>query len=163
MAESIHYQVLEAIQSRLAAIAGDGGSTYWYTPDKTVRCTVYDRLLADPSAGDQIYAVRAGEERHQEETAQSVAAEAEVFVLMLRRTAEVDESPFGPDGGLKAREQDRMAQDILRKLWSDPTLGGLVNNVAGDRLYLDRDVDIEGWACVEARFTVFYSYDKGTP
>jgi hypothetical protein len=169
MAESKHHQIAEALKARFEAISGDGGATYWYTPDRVARCTVWDRLLADPTAGAVLYGIRAGRETHREESTGDavsgggLAAEAEFFVLMLRQTNAVDENPLGPDSGVKAREQDRMVRDFLRALWLDVTLGGLANNIADGSVEVDRDVDVEGWACVEARFTVLYSYFARTP
>lgn len=162
MAESIHYQIAEALKARLAAITGDLGATYWYTPDRVVRVQTYDRLVADPTVG-MVYALRAGEERHREEATQVVGAEAEFFCLMLRPTEAADDAPFGADESTKAREQDRMVRDFLKALWGDVTLGGLANNVVDGSLFVDRDVDVEGWACVEARFAVSYSYPSGAP
>jgi hypothetical protein len=92
-----------------------------------------------------------------------VAAEAEFWVLLLRPTLASDDNPFGSDESTKAVEQDRMVRDFLRALLLDVTLGGLVSNVVDGSLVIDRDVDVEGWACAEARFTVRYSYQALTP
>ncbi len=163
MAESKHGQIAEALKARLAAIAGDNGTAYWYTPAKVVRVQAYDRLIADPSVG-MVYAIRAGEERHAEETTGGgVVAEAEFFCLMLRPTEAADDQPFGADESTKATEQDRMVRDFLRALWLDVTLGGLASNVVDGSLVIDRDVDVEKWAVAEARFTVRYSYQALTP
>lgn len=169
MAESRHSQIVEALRTRLAAIVGDGGSTYWYTPARVVRAQVYDRLLADDSVGTPIYALRAGEETHEEESTGDavsgggIRARAEVFVLLMARTQAADDSPFGFDGETKALEQDRMIRDVLKKLWQDVTLGGLATNLSDGQLVVDREVDVEGWACVEVRLAVVYSYLAGTP
>jgi hypothetical protein len=168
MAESLHHQIAEALRTRLAAITGDGGTTYWYTPAGVARVQAYDRLVADPTVG-MVYAIRAGEERHREEgtgsptTGGLVAAEAEFWVLMLRPTEATDDNPFGADASTKATEQDRMVRDFLRALWLDVTLGGLANNIVDGSLIVDRDMEVEGWAVAEARFAVFYSYPARTP
>jgi hypothetical protein len=162
MAESIHHAIGEALKARLAALTGDNGAAYWYTPDRVVRVQAYDRLVADPTVG-MVYAIRAGEERHREEATQTVMAEAEWWVLMLRPTEAADDSPFGADESTKATEQDRMARDFLKALWTDVTLGGLALNVVDGSLYVDRDMDVEGWAVVEARLSILYSYPKATP
>lgn len=168
MAESIHHQIAEALKTRLSAIVGDGGTTYWYTPDRVVRVQSYDRLIADPTVG-MVYAIRAGEERHREEgtggptTGGQVGAEAEFFVLMLRPSDASDDNPFGADESTKPIEQGRMVRDFLRALWLDVTLGGLALNISDGSLMIDRDVDVEGWAVAEARFTVLYTYLSRTP
>ena len=168
MAESKHHQIAEALKARFTAIVTDGGTTYWYTPAKVVRVQAWDRLIADPSV-EQVYALRAGEERHTEESTGDAAsgggvkAEAEFFVLLLRPSLAADENPFGADASTKPTEQDRMVRDFLRALWLDVTLGGLVENVVDGSLVIDRDVDVEGWAVAEARFTVVYSYLSRTP
>ena len=166
--ESKHSQIAEALKTRFAAIVADGGTTYWYTPAKVARVQAYDRLLADPTVG-HVYAVRAGEERHSEESTGSpstggvMSAEAEIFVLLLRPSAAVDDNPFGVDASTKAIEQDRMVRDFLRALFLDVTLAGLVTNVVDGSLVVDRDMEIEGWAVAEARFTGRYSYPARTP
>lgn len=166
--ESKHNQIADALKARFAAIVADGGATYFYTPAQVARVQAYDRLLADPTVG-QVYALRAGEERHREEstggavTGGIVAAEAEFFVLLLRPTAAVDDNPFGADASTKAIEQDRMVRDFLRALFLDVTLGGLASNIVDGSLIVDRDMEIEGWAVAEARFTVLYTYPSRTP
>jgi hypothetical protein len=162
VAESIHYAIGEALKARLVALTGDNGAAYWYTPDRVVRVQSYDRLVSDPTVG-MAYAIRAVEERHREEATQTVMAEAEWWVLMLRPTEATDDNPFGSDESTKAREQDRMARDFLKALWVDVTLGGLALNVVDGSLFVDRDMDVEGWAVVEARFSILYSYPKATP
>lgn len=168
MAESVHHRIAEAIKARLAAIVGDNGATYWYSPDRVVRVQAWDRLIADPTVG-MVYGIRAGEERHREEstggpsTGGIVAAEAEFWVLMLRPSSAADDQPFGADESTKATEQDRMVRDFLRALWLDVTLGGLASNISDGSLAIDRDVDVEGWAVAEARFVVLYSYPARTP
>jgi len=168
MAESLHNQIADALKARLGAIARDGGATYWYTPDRVARVQGYDMLSADPTVG-MAYLVRAGEERHAEESTGDAAsgggvrAEAEFWVLMLRPTAAADENPFGADASTKAIEQDRMVRDFLRALWLDVTLGGLVQNVVDGSLVIDRDIEVRGWAAAEARFTIVYSYLSRIP
>jgi len=163
VAESQHSRIAEALKARFAAIVGDNGTTYWYTPARVARVQAYDRLIADPSVG-AVYAIRAGEERHTEEgTGGLVGAEAEFWTLLLRPTLSSDDNPFGTDESTKAIEQDRMVRDFLRALFLDVTLGGLASNVVDGSLVIDRDVDVEGWACAEARYTVRYSYQALAP
>ena len=168
MAESRHTQIAAALKARFEAVTGDSGATYWYTPAKVVRIQANDRMLADPSVG-MVYAIHAGEERHREESTGDataggiMAAEAEFFVLLLRPTAAADDNPFGADASTKAIEQDRMVRDFLRALFLDVTLGSLASNIAAGSLIVDRDLEVEGWAAAEARFTVLYSYPARTP
>ena len=166
--ESKHNQIAQALIDRFAAIVTDGGTTYWYTPARVVRVQAYDRLLADPTVG-LVYAIRAGDERHREEstgdatTGGRMEATAEFFVLLLRPTEAADADPFGADAGTKAIEQDRMVRDFLRALFLDVTLGGLASNIAAGSLVVDRDTDVEGWAVAEARFSAVYTYPARTP
>lgn len=169
MPESIHWQIAEALRAKLEAISEDDGATYWYTPDRVVRVSQWDRILADTSL-TQIYALRAAEETHGEQgtgsvsTGGSVQAAAEFYLLMLRRDESSTLNPF--DEASPTREQivDRMVRDFLRALWDDVTLGGLARNVIAGSLFVDRDVAIEGpWAVAEARFSVDYDYLARTP
>jgi hypothetical protein len=50
VAEPILDQIESAIQARLAAIVGDGGLTYWFTPDKVLRHIFEERCLNRASA-----------------------------------------------------------------------------------------------------------------
>lgn len=164
MAESKHWQIAEALRTTLAEIVGDAGATYWYTPDAVVICDVWDGV-ADPSVGAEVMAIRPGEESHSEETPGTLRATAEFFVLLLRKTTATDPSPYQSDGGLRLKEKNRVIRDFLRALWEDVTLGGLVDNVNADSLYVNRDMGVDGdqWVAAEARFTVTYSYPKETP
>lgn len=168
MAESIHWQISAALVDALEAISADNGSTFWYTPERVVRVTSYERLLADASL-THILALRAQEETHSEQSTGSsatggvVGAVAEFTLLMLRRD-ETIESPF--DRASITREQivDRMVRDVLRAIWADVTLGGLAINISAGSLVIDRDVAVEGpWAVAEMRFAVEYDYLALTP
>lgn len=169
MAESIHWQIVEAIRAKLAAIAGDGGATYWYTPTHVLRVSSWERMLADSSL-EQILALRAQEETHGEEgtgslsTGGSVRTRAELTLLMLRRDERDTTNPFEEASPTREQIVDRMVRDVLRALWDDVTLGGLAINVVAGSFIVDRDVAVEGkWAVAEARFAVDYDYLAKTP
>lgn len=170
MAESIHYQISQALVAALDAIAGDGGSTYWYTPSRVVRVSVWDRLIADASH-EHILGLRAGEETHTEESTGTTAtgggmlATAEFYLLMLRREEADTGDPFDKPTTPRELVVDRMVRDCVRALLGgDVTLGGLAINIADGSLIVDRDIAVEGaWAVAEARFAVQYSYMSKTP
>lgn len=169
MAESLHTQILEAVKTVLKGIVEDAGESYWYTPTAVIACEAWDGV-PDPSVGDQVLAIRAGEERHTEETSGTVKAEAEVFILAIRKSDSADLSPYSGDTSTRLREKDRMVRDVLRALWANPTLkigtaDALVNNVCQDSLFVNRDMFVEGdaWVVAEMRFTVVYTYPKATP
>lgn len=170
MAESLHTQILDALKTVLSGIVEDAGVTYWYTPTAVIACEAWDGV-PDPSVGDQVLALRAGEERHAERTGGTVGAEAEFFLLALRKSDSADLSPYSGDTSTRLREKDRMVRDILRALWANPTLkigsaAALVDNVAQEPgLFVNRDMFVEGdaWVVAELRFTVVYSYPKETP
>lgn len=170
MAESRHWLIGEAIRAALGdiVVTGAAGSVYWYKPEKSVRVSRFDGLLDDATLA-QVFALRAGEETHTEESTGDptsggiVGAAAEFFLLMLRRHNQATENPYQESDPTRAKVVDRMVRDALRRLWIDVTLGGLANNISQGSLLIDRDVWVPGWACAEARFTVLYSYPARTP
>jgi hypothetical protein len=169
MAESIHWQIAEVIRSRLEAIAGDDGTTYWYTPDRAVYTLAFENVLADTTL-KQVFIVMAGEERQSEEATGSastggvVRSLSEFFVLMLRRDPRATTNAYREGDPTRERVVSRMVRDFVRAMWLDVTLGGLAINIARESLVIDRNMVIEGpWAVAEARFDVDYDFLALTP
>jgi hypothetical protein len=169
MAESIHEQLAAAVQASLAAIAGDAGATYWYTPGAVVRTLWFDEdgpnNVLDASISGPIYAVRPGDEQHEEKVTQSTDAEADLFILVAKVFRDSD-SPFKPASPSRWTVINRMVRDVLRKLLQDPQLlsvGGAVDNifVVPGIVYRDRWVD--GWAIAEIHLRIGYRYLGGVP
>lgn len=163
------YQVLQRVQTDLAAILADGGASYWYTPAAVhVVKTWDDERLWDPSR-QVIYAVRREARHHEEESTGSnatggyMAAAVDIHILVSQ--------VFTPSAPTDTPDEvlvvERMERDVLRKLlFEDVKLGGLVNNIALAGEGID-DTVIEnapaGWACGEITFRAGYTYPAVAP
>lgn len=169
MAESVHEQLAAAIKTSLAAIVGDAGTTYWYTPGAVARSSWSedDTPLLDPSVVGPIYAVRPGEERHTEDVGEVVNVLADIHILLVSRF-ETPEAPLTPATPSRATVVNRMVRDVLRKLLADVQLGafsvgGLVENIFAEPVIVDRDRFVAGWAIAEIVFASAYRYVGGAP
>jgi hypothetical protein len=159
--ESIHEQVAAALKTNLAAITADG-TNYNYTPDKVYRVSFFEDRFLDPGY-NHIILIRPGDETHEEYATQTAKANAEFFILIAYRFKQSTENPALADTPTRWTNIDRAIRDVLKKLWSDPQLGGLAINVAAETLDVSRDVSVEGWALAELRTVVSYIYTKGLP
>lgn len=159
--ESVHEQVAEALRSLLAGITADGTS-YHYTPDAVYRVSFFEDRFLDRSNPHTIL-IRPGDEQHEEYATQTVKANAEFYILVAYNIGPATENPASADTPTRWTHIDRAVRDVLKKLWSDPQLGGLAINIAAETLDISRDVSVEGWALAEIRTVVSYIYTKETP
>ena len=169
MAESNHELIAEAVRSSLAAINGDSGLTYWFTPGAVVRTLWFEETgpnsVLDSSITGPIYAIRPGEEDHTEGTTQEIDAAMDLFILVAAPFGTPD-SPFEPANPSRWTVINRMVRDVLRKLLQDVQLlsiGGAVENVMATPTIVDRDRFVEGWAIAEIHLRISYSYVGGVP
>jgi hypothetical protein len=170
VAESIHEQIAAAIQTSLAAIVSDGGTTYWYTPGAVVRTLWFsdeegDLNLLQEEIGGAIYAIRPGDETHEEGTTGQMRAEADIFILVAMPFTD-PETPFANAVPSRWTVVNRMVRDVLRKLLVDVRLlsaGGAVENIFASPVIVDRDRFVEGWAIAEIQMQVSYHYALGVP
>jgi hypothetical protein len=159
MSEPRDELVVQAVVARLAAIVGDLGATYWYTP--TVR-RVIEPTEADLDASlPAIYFLAPGDQADEEAGSGGVAAaRAELFLTLCVRL---------PGEGHKDEQQtrwvtaNRAVGDVKRALLADVTLGGLVDNVFFGSVRIDRSFFVERWAWAEMRFTLAYDYTRAAP
>src|SRR5262249_13042583 len=148
-------------------IAGDGGATYWYTPT-VIRTPGASAALLDvdvAAVNPAIYAVIPDEEEHVEEATQMMQAFMKIYVFLAVRFQPASELPFTQSAPIRWTVQNRAVRDVLKKLLTDVTLGGLVLNLFGDRVLVDRSARTyeDGWALVFMYFRVLYSYPFGAP
>jgi hypothetical protein len=158
---SIHEQIAEALKTSLAGITADS-SNYNYTPSKVYRVAFFEDRFLD-SSNPYIILIRPGSETHEEYATQTVKANAEFFILVAYRFGPSTENPALADSPTRWSQIDKAIRDVLKKLWSNPQLGGLAINVAAETLDVSRDVSVEGWALAELRTVVSYIYTKETP
>jgi hypothetical protein len=164
MPESLVEQIVAAIKTDLEAIAGDYGTTYWYTPDIVVRVDEYQNAhLKD--VYDTIYLLR---ETGNERTAAiaafgEVGAAFEVFVMvLLKDDRNADERDPFDASTLSGTLRNRMIRDVIKKLEGNRTLGGLAFDVEYSGVGRDFQ-EPEGWIVGEVAFEVSYIHALGTP
>jgi hypothetical protein len=162
MSESVHEQIAAAIQTALAGIVADNGTTYWYRPNAVRRVVWFDEQYLDSSLA-VIYLLRPGIERVSEEASQQIAGSAEFFLVVARRHEKVSEDPARETAPTRWTVADRMVRDVLKKLLADPTLGGKCDNVFAEDVTIDRDMYLDTWALAELRFIAQYTTAGSAP
>ena len=136
MADPKPTQVKRAVVALLSSIAGDGGETYWYTPDRVYRFNTYnDPRLVDASVAKKqggpavIYGVSSsagdGGAGVREGATSQVGVTLALVILALHS---VDASIAPEDQDEIA---DRMERDITKALLSNVTLANLLTPSSG--------------------------------
>jgi hypothetical protein len=168
VAESVHEQVLAALQAHLAGIVGDGGATYWYTPDRVLRPAAFHGACLDPSL-TTIYSL--SPVRVEDKPVNiSIGMEAVLTVdlaVATRFTPDAGENPLQQTEPFRWTIQSRLERDAKKRLRSNYNLLGVsgahrftavpVTDYAPDLTYL------EGWALVFLRVQLRYTYPDTTP
>jgi hypothetical protein len=162
MAESIFEQALLQIKDDIEGIVADGGSTYWYRPDRVDLVTFFEDRMLD-SSHDYIVLIRPGDENHEEKATNLCVSNSEVYILVSKRFELPTEFPPDESAPSRLTVVNRMVRDVLRSLWTDVQLGGLVENIAVEPILVDREREVEGWAMAEIRLVLRYDYVKETP
>ena len=170
MAEPRPEQIAAAIRTKLEEISGDGGATYWYTPDRVIRShAVTDRLL-DGSL-QTLYVVTPDRKDENRRTNGGpgciVRGIAFLTLTLLHRFTPPTENALvvtPADEPIRWTIQERMEGDVRKKLREDPKLGGISTDL--DLTASEEGADetfIEGWALAFVRLQVTYHYVQETP
>lgn len=155
-----HKRVMDALETSLEAITGDGFDSI--APAYVEQFTFWsERLLESYSGGTFVIFLEPGEETHEEsETSKGMSARCEVLIRLARR--------FGGDdlnGVRRGPWIDAAIKGVLDKLFSDPKigLGSVVDNVADEPLRIDRSLVVEdaAWAMALIRTVIRYHYIGG--
>lgn len=166
MSESKVKQIKAGLKTEIEAIAGDNGTTYWYTPDKVVRVDSFDsRQNFRDGYGDYIYLIRdtPNEDENIGMAAFSgMAHDLDIWLLLMARDKLGDIDPFTATT-LKGDVREKMIQDVRKMLENDVTRGGLALNTA--RYYIMRDFEDEpqGWIVAEISCVITYTHTRGDP
>lgn len=144
-----------AIRALLAGISA--GSTYWYTPERVAMCAYFDESWLE-GLGGPVYLIRAGEERVREDTTSQVEIATDFHILVAVKSETATDNPFLlQDGGETGRSTvlNRVIRDVIQRLLTDPTLGGIAINVMHETARVDREFFLMGdWLCAEITTTV---------
>jgi hypothetical protein len=173
MAEPRSEQVIAAVLTKLGAIVGDGGATFWNTP-KAVRAFVVNDELLDPSVAgpntnyDTIIAVTP--DRKEEQRASMGGASCLIrcrsfmTLTLLKPYIPATENPHLVEAPDRSTIQERMEQDVRKKLRADRKLGGTASDLeltdseeGADETY------VPGWAVAFMRLVVTFHYPQDTP
>jgi hypothetical protein len=164
MAESAAEQIVAAIKTRIGGIVGDGGVTYWLTPALVLRAPGYTRECLD-SSHETIYALIPDEEEQTEEASFEIHSDLRMDIALATRFSPASESPLNPPDPDRLKLQNRMAQDVLKRLLNDSATPfswfGAIGVENLEVLIIDRTAEHTyeiGWAIVFLRVVVRYSY-----
>jgi hypothetical protein len=163
MPEALSEQIPDAIVASLAAIVGDGGVTYWRTPSRVVRFGALSGEVLNKTH-ETIYVLTPDRLENRTHVGRVIDHELNIDVaLVAKLTLAIPEHPFSESAHTRWTIQNRMAQDVEKKLVAgDLTLGGLAYNV---ELVLwemgGEETWIEGWAVTFGRLRVTYRAERG--
>ena len=165
MSESIVEQIQASFKTELEAIAGDGGTNYWYTPGVVVRVDSFNsRQHFKDGYGDYLYLVNdSGDDRPTIQPAGfgETARVLDVFVMVAAKDLRGDRDPF--TATLKAGTiRNRMIKDVSKMLDGNYNRGSL----AFDTEHSDTRRDFaepDGWIVGELYFQVTYKHNIGEP
>lgn len=166
MAENRAETIEAAVRSSLAAIVGDAGANYWFTPSVALRHFGIVKEMFDASV-DLAYFVIGDDIDSEEDASYFVTKQLPLDVVGIKRFID-DERPFKAIDPKRGTIQLRMLRDVERKLRLDyqpgGTYNGLVENI--DVVALERSHDrtyMEGFAVVFARVLITYSHPADQP
>lgn len=172
MSERVHTLVRDALIDRLESIAGDFGTTYWYTPSKVIFYPAFTEDLLDESVGNPatIYVVSPGPRQKQPFTFGKVLTIATFDITCAQRYRD-SESAFSPPDVDRGKIQDRMTGDVEKALLKDfASDAGTVFGRSDVHGVDVGSVDVtaentwhESWALAFMPVQVHYTYAETTP
>jgi hypothetical protein len=169
MAESKAEQIVAAIVTRLEGIAEDNGVTYWLTPDRVLRAPGFTRDCLDSSLAT-IYTAVPVDDQVIEHTSGEVQRELVLAIALATKYTPSSESPLNPPDPDRWKLQNRMVQDVLKRLLDDSTVPfnwfGAIGVENLEVLLIDMTAENTyeiGWAIVLLRIVVKYAHPAGEP
>lgn len=163
MGESIIEQIQAKVKTELAAIVGDAGVNYWYTPDKVTRVDEWHRNHLVETYGI-IYLVsdRGDVNLNLRESALGKdARDLDVPILVAYQDKRDEKDPHRATTG-SGTIRNRMLQDVTKKLNSDYKRGALAINTEIPRELRDFE-EPAGWIVGELLATVTYDHEFASP
>lgn len=155
------YQVSGAILTSLAAIVGDGGTNYWYTPPSgsVIRYHDFTSQVLDDSLG-QVYCLVPDRVEREPHTNKHMLARAH-FDLVMAKRVEAPDHPFSPPSTTRQQIQTRMAHDASKKLLGGDHTLGLARVITVDIPSVElgpEDTWTAAWAIAVLRLSVEYTH-----
>lgn len=166
MAESVHEQLVAALQTDLSDIVGDGGANYFYTPDRVLRQPAFHGGCLDPSL-TTIYVLSPGAvDDVLAHSTIGIRAALTVDVAIATRFQAGTEDPFNEPTPSRWTVQTRLEHDAKKRIRADyklgrPDLGCFVEIQHTE--YVAHQTYLDGWALVFMRLVVHYIYTDTAP
>jgi len=162
MAESRVEQIISAIKTKLETIVGDGGTTYWHTYH-VIRYHAMTAEILDPSIERPIAVVIPDVVESEEDTNRQIRKFVR-FDIVGTKKHQLPARPFDATAPNRWIVQNRIAQDVEKKLREDVTLGGLTDNL--EITLTDETAEttyIDGWATVMMNCVAQTVHSASTP
>lgn len=163
MAESQSERILAQVVTVLAGIVGDSGTTYWHTY-KVARSKAIEATMLDPSLDEDALLILVPEiVDNQEETNREITKLLRFDVIGAKKHS-LPDGVFDADIPIRWTVQNRIEQDVEKKLRVDVTLGGLSENVELPTVDMSAETTfVEGWALVLINVLIKHSINADTP
>lgn len=162
MADPKGLQIVDKLMTRLGAIVGDNGATYWYSPGKVIRHPEFNGNCVDASINGPIYVVSPGRKEKRPFTFGIVHVDWPLDLSLCSRFNSGD-NPFQAPPIDRLEVQERMLQDVEKSLNQYRTLDGLAIDTDFQTDEEGGETWIEGWAVSFATVRVEYTYAEATP
>jgi hypothetical protein len=173
VSEAIHEQLVAAAQTLLQGIVGDGGVTYWYTPDRVLRAPAFHAGCLDESLTTIYTMVPVRVDARPITSSLGMDARLTVDLALATRFKPDTESPFKQSAPIRWTVQTRLEKDAKKRLASNYTLLGVdgahrfttvpVVDYAADLTGQQLGTYLEGWAVVYLRVVFRYIYTDQAP
>ena len=152
--------IAERVELALVALfEGLDADDDWYPYDAVWRVEgFWQEYFETPR--EQIMMIRAPTQEYLEQVSQVVSAKLEIFLLSCRLQKSRNVKPWDRSGTfvLDGTIQNRIKRDTEIAIRSNVTLGGLTTNL--ELTHSNKDIFVEGWACVEFRVTASLNYHR---
>jgi hypothetical protein len=154
-------QIAAWFESALASIVGDGGTTYYYTPDESHRVEQMHVGLLRTEL-DLAYYVRQAEDILDERATRAWDVSTDFYVTGIKKYDGVNRnSPELPKTGDTPEViQNKMIHDVLKRIltkwYKDVTVPTFIENI--ESLLVDRSVQADGFVIIQIHFVVRWSF-----
>ena len=163
MAESQSERIMAEVVTVLDAIVGDAGTTYWHSY-RVARTKAIEQKMLDPSLDEDAMLIIVPEiVTNTEETNKEITKFLRFDVIGAKKHSLPDDV-FDAETPIRWTIQNRIEQDVEKKLRADVTLGGLSENVEVETVDMSAEFTyVAGWALVLMNVLVKHSINADTP
>ena len=159
---SIYKQIVDTIVTRLQGIVGDGGATFWYTPN-AVYAVSWISELALKADKQVLYLLVPDDLENEELTFTTTLGRARLDLAACRRYERPGDDPASSQE-TRWNVQSKLEQDAKKRLRTALTVGGLelhteipISDFSAENTY------DPGWAVVFMHLEIQFTHTDGTP